>query len=202
MLCVRFRGQGTRLRLASQLIWPLHVPLSFAHVTLARQPMRQHRTGQHERRRILCSIVRSYECAGFPGPCVTSVSADVQSTAAVPELLTTLIHCTADSQSQLTISQQMKRVYQCSLACCILCLAALTAPVQSELVLAYSIQRHGARNVLPKSADLTESDPAGGPTLLPAGQQMCYEAGRAVTYVTCVLAWCPCLPAVAYAHLI
>lgn len=49
---------------------------------------------------------------------------------------------------------------------------------QCELIMAYSIQRHGARNVLPKSAVLTESDASGGPTLLPAGQQMCFEAGE------------------------
>lgn len=109
---------------------------------------------------------------------MSPVSADVQSTAAVLELLTTLIQGTAESQSQHTSSKQMKRMYQCLLACCILGSAALT--VRSELVLAYSIQRPGARNVLPKSADLTESDAAGGPTLLPAGQQMCYEAGRVV----------------------
>jgi hypothetical protein len=64
------------------------------------------------------------------------------------------------------------------------CLAAvvsaillLLAPAYGELILAYSIQRHGARNVLPKSALLTETDASGGPTLLPAGGQMCYEAG-------------------------
>jgi hypothetical protein len=56
-------------------------------------------------------------------------------------------------------------------------LALLVSAVSSELVLTYSIQRHGARNVLPKSAVLTENGAAGGPTLLPAGQQMCYEAG-------------------------
>ena len=64
------------------------------------------------------------------------------------------------------------------------CLAAvvsaillLLVPAYGEIILAYSIQRHGARNVLPKSALLTESDASGGPTLLPAGGQMCYEAG-------------------------
>lgn len=69
---------------------------------------------------------------------------------------------------------------------CLLLLAAtlllLLAPaaVNGELVLVYSIQRHGARNVLPKSALLTESDATGGPTLLPAGQQMCIAAGNEV----------------------
>jgi hypothetical protein len=57
--------------------------------------------------------------------------------------------------------------------------AAAAAESSSELVLVYSIQRHGARNVLPKSADLRESDAAGGPTLLLAGRQQCHAAGRA-----------------------
>lgn len=61
-----------------------------------------------------------------------------------------------------------------------LLLLLLALPVDGELLLAYSIQRHGARSVLPKSALLTESDhAAGGPTLLPAGKEMCYDAGLA-----------------------
>lgn len=62
----------------------------------------------------------------------------------------------------------------------------LLPAVNSELVLVYSIQRHGARNVLPKSALLTEASAAGGPTLLPAGQQMCLLAG--VNFVHVVVA--------------
>jgi hypothetical protein len=113
---------------------------------------------------------------------VSPVSAHVQCAAAVLELLTTSIQGATHSQVQATSFTKMVHMYHCLLTCCIaVALAALTAPVQSELVLAYSIQRHGARNVLPKSADLTESDAAGGPTLLPAGQQMCYTAGRAVS---------------------
>lgn len=61
----------------------------------------------------------------------------------------------------------------------LLLLLLLLAPADGELLLAYSIQRHGARNVLPKSALLTESDAPGGPTLLPAGKQMCFDAGIA-----------------------
>lgn len=48
-----------------------------------------------------------------------------------------------------------------------------------ELLLVYSVQRHGARNVLPKTALLQESDAHGGPTLLPQGQRQAYEAGLA-----------------------
>lgn len=48
----------------------------------------------------------------------------------------------------------------------------------AELVMVYSIQRHGARNVLPKSSILTESEATGGPTLLPQGQRQCFEAGE------------------------
>lgn len=49
---------------------------------------------------------------------------------------------------------------------------------EAELVAVYSVQRHGARNVLPKSSTLKESDSYGGPTLLPAGRKQCYEAGE------------------------
>lgn len=41
--------------------------------------------------------------------------------------------------------------------------------VHASLIAVYSIQRHGARNVLPKSALLAESSIIGGPTLLPQG---------------------------------
>lgn len=49
--------------------------------------------------------------------------------------------------------------------------------VQGELVMVYSIQRHGARNVLPKTSTLKESKSYGGPTLLPQGKKQCYDAG-------------------------
>lgn len=49
----------------------------------------------------------------------------------------------------------------------------------SNLVMVYSIQRHGARNVLPKSSVLTESEATGGPTLLPQGKEQCRLAGAA-----------------------
>ncbi|PNH11153.1 hypothetical protein TSOC_002046 [Tetrabaena socialis] len=47
----------------------------------------------------------------------------------------------------------------------------------ASLVTVYSLQRHGARNVLAKSAVLTEGDIIGGPTLLPQGQRQTYTAG-------------------------
>lgn len=50
-----------------------------------------------------------------------------------------------------------------------------------DLVLVYSVSRHGARNVLPKSSLLAESEATGGPTLLPQGQKQCYEAGGSST---------------------
>lgn len=61
--------------------------------------------------------------------------------------------------------------------------AALPSPVSSSsLVMVYSIQRHGARNVLPKSSHLVESEATGGPTLLPAGQRQCYDAGAPLQF--------------------
>lgn len=57
-------------------------------------------------------------------------------------------------------------------------LCALALLVEGEVVMVYSIERHGARNVLPKSATLTESDANGGPTLLPEGQRQAWEAGE------------------------
>lgn len=48
----------------------------------------------------------------------------------------------------------------------------------AQLDFLYSVQRHGARNVLPKSALLTETDANGGPTLLPQGQHQTFLAGE------------------------
>lgn len=45
--------------------------------------------------------------------------------------------------------------------------------------MAYSVQRHAARNVLPKTSNLQESDATGGPTLLPVGASQAYDAGVA-----------------------
>lgn len=53
----------------------------------------------------------------------------------------------------------------------------ILALVHAELVSVYTIQRHGARNVLPKTAHLKEDDSTGGPTLLPEGERGCYECG-------------------------
>lgn len=53
------------------------------------------------------------------------------------------------------------------------------AAVDANVVMVYSVQRHAARNVLPKSANLTESDATGGPTLLPAGAKQAHDAGAA-----------------------
>lgn len=57
-------------------------------------------------------------------------------------------------------------------------LAALLKLTCSELVMVYSVQRHGARNVLPKTALLGEDGLVGGPTLLPEGQRQTYDAGK------------------------
>lgn len=43
----------------------------------------------------------------------------------------------------------------------------------------YSVQRHAARNLLPKMSNLQESDATGGPTLLPAGATQAFAAGVA-----------------------
>eukprot|EP00200_Dunaliella_tertiolecta_P005510 CAMPEP_0202343236 /NCGR_PEP_ID=MMETSP1126-20121109/3448_1 /ASSEMBLY_ACC=CAM_ASM_000457 /TAXON_ID=3047 /ORGANISM="Dunaliella tertiolecta, Strain CCMP1320" /LENGTH=501 /DNA_ID=CAMNT_0048934285 /DNA_START=163 /DNA_END=1668 /DNA_ORIENTATION=+ len=42
----------------------------------------------------------------------------------------------------------------------------------------YSIQRHGAREVLTKTSKLSESQSLGGPALLPEGERQCYQAGQ------------------------
>lgn len=57
------------------------------------------------------------------------------------------------------------------LACCGL--------IRGDLVQVYTVNRHGARNVLRKDANLTESDANGGPTLLPEGRAMVNAAGDA-----------------------
>ena len=49
--------------------------------------------------------------------------------------------------------------------------------INGDLVQVYTINRHGARNVLRKDANLTESDANGGPTLLPQGRTMVNTAG-------------------------
>jgi hypothetical protein len=43
----------------------------------------------------------------------------------------------------------------------------------------FSVQRHGARNVLPKTSGLQESSTSGGPTLLPQGMRQAYDVGVA-----------------------
>ena len=55
------------------------------------------------------------------------------------------------------------------------------AHTQARVVMVYGVQRHGARNVLPKTADLKESASVGGPTLLPEGQRQAYAAGTGYT---------------------
>lgn len=74
-----------------------------------------------------------------------------------------------------------------SAALLVLLLAAPPRPARADLVMVYSIQRHGARNVLPKSSVLAESEAAGGPALLPQGRRQCRAAGRAFAarYVEC-----------------
>ena len=59
----------------------------------------------------------------------------------------------------------------------VLALPPASGEASSTLVLAYGVTRHGARNALPKTANLSE--PAAGVTLLPLGQRQCYNAGAA-----------------------
>ena len=66
--------------------------------------------------------------------------------------------------------------------------------VRSEVAMVFSVQRHGARNVLPKNAFLSDSDAFGGPSLLPAGQSQCDKAGidfqaRYINASTCGVAF-------------
>jgi hypothetical protein len=56
--------------------------------------------------------------------------------------------------------------------------ATITIAIQAELVLVYTINRHGARDFLLKASTLRETDTPGGPSLLPQGQRQCYNAGR------------------------
>ncbi len=56
-------------------------------------------------------------------------------------------------------------------------IVALAASVHADVVMVYSIQRHGARNQLPKTSLLKESASLAGPTLLPLGERLCYNAG-------------------------
>jgi len=49
--------------------------------------------------------------------------------------------------------------------------------VSAWVAMVYSIHRHGARNALPKSLTLKESDAIGGVTLLPEGERLCFNAG-------------------------
>lgn len=88
-------------------------------------------------------------------------------------------------------------------ACFLLATVIVTASLRASLAslaAVYSLQRHGARNVLPKTALLAESDLIGGPTLLPQGQRQTYEAGVAFRrryreIATCSAAVPPtCLP--------
>ncbi|KAF6262384.1 hypothetical protein COO60DRAFT_1496824 [Scenedesmus sp. NREL 46B-D3] len=65
----------------------------------------------------------------------------------------------------------------CTCQAVLVLLAVLATCCNAELIMVYSIQRHGARNVLPKSSTLKESESTGGPTLLPQGQRQCYDAG-------------------------
>ena len=60
----------------------------------------------------------------------------------------------------------------------LLVLHTVEATAGSSLVLTYTITRHGARNLLPKSS-LNLTDLATGVTLLPLGQRQCYQAGSA-----------------------
>jgi hypothetical protein len=57
----------------------------------------------------------------------------------------------------------------------LLSLAIAASGADAGVVAVYAITRHGARNVLPKNNLLKES--ALGPTLLPEGERMCYDAG-------------------------
>ncbi len=69
--------------------------------------------------------------------------------------------------------------HACFLLAILIIMASLRASLAS-LAAVYSLQRHGARNVLPKTALLAESDLIGGPTLLPQGQRQTYDAGKLI----------------------
>ena len=58
------------------------------------------------------------------------------------------------------------------------CTPRVAASTSSSLVLTYVVTRHGARNLLPKSA-LNLTDLAVGVSLLPLGERQSYQAGQA-----------------------
>lgn len=51
----------------------------------------------------------------------------------------------------------------------------------------YAVVRHAARNVLPKSANLTESEATGGPALLPQGRVQASTAGMCAKQVSALI---------------
>lgn len=71
-------------------------------------------------------------------------------------------------------------------------LLTISQTAHANLDFVYSVQRHGARNVLPKSALLTETDANGGPTLLPQGERQTYLAGECLVtpqLLSIILCW-------------
>jgi hypothetical protein len=69
----------------------------------------------------------------------------------------------------------------------LLLLLISAATCSSELVMVYAVVRHAARNVLPKSANLTESEATGGPALLPQGRVQASTAGMCAKQVSALI---------------
>jgi hypothetical protein len=59
----------------------------------------------------------------------------------------------------------------------LLALLAVVTQTQGAIIAVYAVNRHGARQALPKAANLSEALSAGGPSLLPQGHAMCHGAG-------------------------
>ncbi len=74
----------------------------------------------------------------------------------------------------------------------------------AAVAMVFSVHRHGARNLLPKNAFLSDDGAYGGPQLLPTGLRQCYTVGAnyaqryinatscsATSPTTCLLRWFP-----------
>jgi hypothetical protein len=77
------------------------------------------------------------------------------------------------------------RMAQAHVPIALLLLLAAVAACSADLVMVYAVVRHGARNVLPKTANLTESGATGGPALLPQGRVQASTAGAQASLCVC-----------------
>lgn len=94
-------------------------------------------------------------------------------------------HAVARGAPPMAVHSALWAVCHAVLAACISQLR-----VHADVAMVYTIQRHGAREILPKTAQLEESPALGGPSLLPQGERACYDAGVLVLRLPAV---CVCV---------